>query len=468
MRARIPSVRGEFAESLADRRLNRRLGLLVDALRREPARSLPRALGTVAAAEAGYRFLRNRRVTPDALSAGHREQTWRRAADAELVLSVEDTTEVRFNGVATREGLGSLINDGQGFFLHAALLVGMGAHPVPLGVGAYETLVREHGRPSRKKGTHWKQRYRAPDNERLRWHRVSATVGEQARSHGLSVIHVADREADEYSLLSRWVTSSERFVARLRFDRKVLGTGEWATDVVERAEAVAQREVPISARTKSGKGRRKSQQPRRARQATLALRVAQVTFPRPSHAVGEPALCLNLVDVVELAPPDGEEPIRWLLLTTEPVTTVAEIERVVDIYRARWLIEEFWKALKTGCAYEDRQLESRTTLENALAIFLPMAWHMLLVRTTGRCNPEAPPTAVVTAAQLALLRRIARVPTNRWGLRLPTHPNARDIMLAIARMGGHLPQNGDPGWLILRRGLDDLYALEAAAELLGM
>ena len=33
-------------------------------------------------------------------------------------------------------------------------------------------------------------------------------------------------------------------------------------------------------------------------------------------------------------------------------------------------------------------------------------------------------------------------------------------MLAIAGLGGHLPRNGDPGWLVLGRGIHDLLLRE--------
>jgi hypothetical protein len=46
----------------------------------------------------------------------------------------------------------------------------------------------------------------------------------------------------------------------------------------------------------------------------------------------------------------------------------------VDCYRGRWTIEEYFKALKTGCQYERRQLETAHSLLNALAILAPVAW----------------------------------------------------------------------------------------------
>ena len=125
----------------------------------------------------------------------------------------------------------------------------------------------------------------------------------------------------------------------------------------------------------------------------------------------------------------------------------------MDCYRARWVIEEFFKALKTGCQYEKRQLESAESLLNALAIFAPVAWRLLLLRHLARSQAKASATAALTPKQLEVLRAVARRP-------LPTHPNAREAMLAVAALGGHLKSNGDPGWLVLGRGMHDLLLLE--------
>jgi hypothetical protein len=65
---------------------------------------------------------------------------------------------------------------------------------------------------------------------------------------------------------------------------------------------------------------------------------------------------VNVVQVYEVEPPEGEEPVEWRLVTNEPMTTVGQVAAVVDHYRGRWTVEEFFKALKTGCAIETRQL----------------------------------------------------------------------------------------------------------------
>ena len=162
---------------------------------------------------------------------------------------------------------------------------------------------------------------------------------------------------------------------------------------------------------------------------------------------------VNVVHVFEKRPPPGEPAVEWFLLTDLPVDTPAAIEFVVDCYRGRWIIEEFFKALKTGCQYERRQLESAHALLNALAIFAPVAWRLLLLRHLARSDTPATATSALTPTQLDVLRAVSKRP-------LPRNPTARDALLAVAKLGGHLKSNGDPGWLVLGRGLHDLLLLE--------
>lgn len=93
------------------------------------------------------------------------------------------------------------------------------------------------------------------------------------------------------------------------------------------------------------------------RPACLHFAAQEVTLRRSESASKESLkeLPANLVHVWEPEPPAGEVPVEWKLLTTEPVETIDQILAVVDAYRARWLIEELFKALKTGCSFEKRQ-----------------------------------------------------------------------------------------------------------------
>ena len=52
---------------------------------------------------------------------------------------------------------------------------------------------------------------------------------------------------------------------------------------------------------------------------------------------------LNVVHVREVDAHQECEPMDWKLITTEPIHTLEQVERVVDGYRGRWVIEEYFK-----------------------------------------------------------------------------------------------------------------------------
>jgi DDE family transposase len=226
--------------------------------------------------------------------------------------------------------------------------------------------------------------------------------------------------------------------------------------VLSRSPVLLTREVALSARKKTRVApvEARVHPPRNARTAKLAVAAERVTLQRPRYTTSKlPAtLVVNVIRVVEFDVPAGEAPVEWLLLTSLPIATPDEVAAVVDGYRRRWIIEEFFKALKTGCRYEERQLEDAHSLLNALATFAPIAWQLLRLRYVARQDPAPPATTVLTATQLKVLR--ARV-------NLSDQPSARDALLAVASLGGHLKSNGDPGWQVLARGYHDLLLLEA-------
>ena len=115
------------------------------------------------------------------------------------------------------------------------------------------------------------------------------------------------------------------------------------------------------------------------------------------------SLRLHAVRVREVETHGDHEPVERRLLTTEPIESPADVERILDVYRTRWLIEEYFKALETGCAIQQRQLESKHALLNALALFIPIAWRLLRLRTLARGDAEAPATEALTAVQVEVL-----------------------------------------------------------------
>lgn len=447
--------------NLGDERRTGRLLSMTEALARAPGLSFPEAMGSESMLEGAYRLLNNPAVEFDDIHDGYADRTAERAQAAGSALVIHDTTSCEFPGADPRQ-VGFLSTGKAGFFFHASLVLDANGLRRPLGVIAAEVIAREQrsGRGSRARGATTKEMSQWNDKESERWMRGvsrSAELLEECRD----VIHVMDREGDSYDLLSTMQRDNHRFVVRSCHPRtaKELDEQDWSTlhATLQQHQGEFEREVQLSRRTNTlSKGMKRSgNQPRAARLATLRFAATGVVIKRPRHASQDspPVLRLSLVRVWEPKPPSQEAAIEWWLLTTEPVDTPEQIARVVDIYRQRWVIEEFFKALKTGCLYEERQFETRHALLNLLASLLPIAVEMLWLRTHAHAEPDAPATDVVSETQLQVLRRVS-------ARRLSASPTAHEVLLAIAGLGGHWRSNGPPGWLILHRGMRKLLAFE--------
>ncbi len=447
----------EFKGSdFGDERLNRRLVKLSEQLAKAPDLSFPRAAGSDASLEATYRFLNNDKVTPEAILSSHVAATLERCAQSGPIFVVHDSTEFRFGG--PREDLGRLSTDEtHGFLGHFALAVS-GRGRAPLGVLGFQTLTRKRGE---RRGRH-SERRPTQERESARW---LALVDQVESAGSLDAVHVMDREADGYDILAGLVERGRRFVIRSQFDRVVVGEPEDVRlgEALEHAPVVLEREVHLSARVKR-KGdppSKAAKHPRRAaRTAHLLVSAAAIPLRRPDQTkTGLPdTLTIHVVRVRETGAPPGVEPVEWRLLTTEAIDSPEDVAAIVDAYRARWLIEEYFKALKTGCAYEQRQLESMRALLNALAVFAPIAWQLLALRQLSRTADRTPATDLLAPLKLKILR------AHKDTRHMPC-TTVREAMLAIARLGGHIKNNGDPGWIVLGRGFEDLLLLELGATI---
>jgi hypothetical protein len=274
------------------------------------------------------------------------------------------------------------------------------------------------------------------------------------------LIHVMDREGDQFRVMNEAMRGGSSFVIRAMQKDRVLAPNEDGfhniADAAVAAPIILERRVRLTPRDKKY-FRYWANQAREGRPAHLRVAATSVEIIRgawTSNPDGDlpRSLPLNVVRVFEADPPPEVEPVEWVLVTNLPIQTEEQVAEIVDCYRMHWQIEELFKAIKTGCKYEKLQLESRATLENALALILPVAWQMLLLRGLSR-SETATARDVLTSTQLDALRAASPI-------RLPPSPSARDVLLAIAGMGGHIKNNGDSGWLVLYRGFRDLVLIE--------
>jgi hypothetical protein len=466
------NVHDEFAGLiLPDKRLVDRVLKFVTAAAKGPAESLPDMLEDVAGLEGAYRMLSNERVSAQALCQPHKARTIERTREMSSVVVVHDTTDVQ-TPWADASKVGYLNTGKAGYRAHVSLALGIDSNrPVhPLGVLSLEPVFRPKLSKTKAKKRHsGRETARWKDKESARWERgIESTA--RALADCPSVIHVMDREADSYVLFSQIQRLEQGFVIRLRTDRSARrvddadgahtddtddGELDWSTlgKLATEMKGVCVRDVPLSRRgAKRAPASLAAHPPRESRNALLHFSAMNIELRKPKWVADAPAsLTLGFVRVWEPNPPEGEEPVEWLLITNEPCETPEEIVRVVDLYRCRWTIEEFFKALKTGCAIEKRQFESREALLNILAIFLPIAVHLLWMRSCARDTPDAPASDVFTPLQLTVLRHRSHRP-------LSENPTAKEALWVLAGIGGHIPNNGWPGWQVLGRAYVKLLA----------
>ena len=461
----IPRIEDELEGiSLGDERLNRRAISISQRAVEGPGKSFPKMVRDASELEAFYRFFQNEQVEPKAILEPHRQATVARCNELPLVRVAHDTTAFNFRG--ERNGL-CKVNRGRGFHWHASLAISGDELRAPLGVVAASAFTVKEVKREPVGLRKVKGRYemhpvvpptpKIPKEERQSKRWFGAVQEVEALHSSARTIHVMDREADDFTLMAQMHAAGIRFVIRVKTTRR-LGQ-DLSFDIGDRLQCARTslfRTVPLSLRRLPGIDPRMRKfrvyQPREERTATLHVRATRIILPRPPSAETEvSSLTLNVVQVFEPQPPLGEEPVEWTLLSNEPISTPEEIEAIVDHYRARWRIEEFFKALKSGCAIEQRQLTDLDALLRALSFFAMIAWRLLAMRVLARVDSTVSAAALFEAQDVAVIRLLA----HRRKHAISTEPTMRELMLALASIGGHLKRNGEPGWITIGRGYED-------------
>ena len=371
----------------------------------------------------------------------------------------QDTTELDFTHMTATTGLGPLNDKGRkGLYLHA--LYAVSGDGVPLGVLDAAMIIRDPATFGDAKIPHKKRP--ACGKESLRWvEGYEKTSAVAALLPDCEVISVGDREGDIFELYAAWHAAVERegpcagWIIRANQDRALTGTLHDDPARLFAALAAAPLPgthsfgVPAWTGTRKVKGNRVPSQ-RSARTVCQEVRAMEVT-PRPPYRKGAklPRVSFWAVLAEERDPPEGEDPVRWLLLTSKPVATLGEALEIIGIYRRRWDIEVFHRVLKTGCRVERIQLKSGQALCNALAIHLVVAWRILYLTHLGRVVPDLPCGSVFEEAEWRSACAVAKRD------KAAGEPSLAEFIRIVGKLGGHLGRKGDgpPGAQSLWQGL---------------
>lgn len=443
---------------LDDARRDRRVRSYAACRAARPMSSIPQACGTWAATKAAYRLMSNPDVTPTKILAPHVEQLLERARDLKMVLAIGDTTTLDFSTRHEMEGIGPLGGSnrgpgGLGMMLQATVV----ATPEGklLGVADLDAWARD----KEDFGNAAERCKRKPieSKESAKWLRSLAVAQDLATRLGpeVQVVSVFDREGDVYSVLHEAQSQGLDFVVRALHNRKISDDPDFS----RLWDLVATKPVGTM-RLKINRGKKRS-----ARIATLRICASEVTIKTPpKRPKGESRtgdLKLFAVMATEVPAEDGGRiqgtPVQWKILTSLPVHTKEDAERILELYAARWAIEELFRVLKSGCAVEDHQFSTVDRFLKCLAVDAVVAWSVLFLMMEGRESPEVPCTVLFATHQW----QAAWAYVNQDPEPPDKPPTLGEMVRLIGRLGGHLGRrhDGPPGQQTLWRGLQRLMDL---------
>jgi hypothetical protein len=401
-----------------------------------------------------YRFFDNDRVEHADVLSGHKAATLERMAEHQVILVAQDTTFLSLVKSHPKADFGTLtVTEREEHLLHVN--VAFTDERVNLGVLSAQFWQRTGVT------THHTQRA-TKDKESQRWLDGYQSACEvQAQYPDKWVISIADREGDirEWYEIAQETKESDAasFIVRAKQERRI------AIDDDEHGylwEWMAARpnlgSYDIAVAAKGGKPARSAQVTIRAGEVTLLGQTGRTLKPLTLHAVW----------ASEEAPPDGLSPIRWMLLTNIPITTLKEARAIIEWYRCRWEIEIYFRVIKNACHIEALRLQTANRLYNAVAVYLIIAWRLHMLTMLAREQPNVPCDKVLSDQewQTIYIMHKEKPPPKK-------PPKLREITRMLASQGGFLGRKGDgePGtktiWIGYTNLLGYIKAINLVAKL---
>jgi hypothetical protein len=405
-----------------------------------------RRLGGTRAGEVRFtRFLRNASVTAIEM-ASHAGQRTAACAVGRDVVVIQDTSELALGGRRAREnGYGPVGKGGnlRGLLLHAVLAVDAGSGAL-LGLLDADAWNRSTGKVAPRRGR------QTAEKESQRWldgTRTAADLLAGARS----ITGVSDRESDIYELFARR-PGNMHLIVRAGQDRRIEAEDQADLLFAHVDGLPEQGRLPTVIPAAPG---------RKARETELAVRFSRVVLRKPLHGAAADlpdTVALTMLDVRETSTPADSPAVHWRLLTTHEITELGEARRVIDLYRLRWTVEEYFRTLKTaGFDIEAADIaDPDVMIKLVVAAAIAAVTVMQLVRSRDGATDQTLADAFEPADQ-PILEAISAQLEGKTERQKNPHPKGSLAFAAwvMARLGGWTGYYGKPGPQVMRRGLDD-------------
>ncbi len=421
--------------NFGDKRLTQRAIFIGEALSLKYGQPLSQVFKNASDLKRTYEFLTNSKTTFEKVIQPNHVQTAQTGSELAVVLAVGDTTYLDYKKIlAKRDEYGPIGNGGNGLILHSTLAINPD-NGQPLGLLWEKLWHREHQKKKKKTRT-------IQEKESYRWVEALSEVQElfssdtEVQDSQPRIVHVFDREGDIAEVFEKVSqTTNTGIVVRAAHNRAISESENylWSEVISQPVQLFMEIELP--------KTKKRSQ-----RQALLAVRYTPLKLRSPQRLKNQEHFEVYAVSAIEIDPPKGEEPVEWMLLTTEEVLNPTQARVILRWYTYRWRIEEYHKILKSGCQAESYRLKGNS-MEVLLGFLTTIAAQLLKMTYLNRTQPETLATEVLSELQIQVLqakatKSIPSVLTVAWA------------MESVARLGGYLEhrKNSQMGITVLWRG----------------
>lgn len=428
--------------NLGDKRRRARLLRVAEDLGGQPEVPINQASKDWAATKAAYRLFDHSNVTDNKLFEVHRKRTQERLLGEKVVLAIQDTTYLNYDGHDCCEGLGYIGTENlKGIMAHYTLMVTPSG--LPLGLLTQELTTRTDIRRLSDK-----QRSKLPieEKESFRWISALRKTEAFARAKDRTVVTVCDRECDIYEFLHGADLLDAYYVVRSCNDRNVADEDVGKLRALLKSQpAVGMCEVKIPSR-----------EGHKGRTVELEIRFVQAAIEVSQNLRNDSYRTLTVWAVMtsEMNPTAPNDALEWVLLTNLKVASFDDAIERIGWYQMRWQIEIFHKILKSGCNVEDCRLETIKRLKAYLSLFSIIAWRIFYCTHICRTDPKAPAATMLSAIKIEALSMLAG---KKEKTRVPII-TVKPAVIEIAKLGGFMARryDGFPGPTPLWKGFRKL------------
>lgn len=424
--------------NLGDKRLNRRVQLIAVNMVRKPEASINMQSENWSESKGAYRFFDSKKVNFQKLIRPHTESVKEKVNSLELVLAIQDTCYISYGHHPSVTDLGHIgAENTSGVILHNNLAVDPSGK-VPAVIGVIDQWI--HNRKD-SKDDNWK--------ETMLWQESSSRLDLDVKR--TKVVEVMDREGCVFDIMKHCLSLRHEFLIRAKSNKFV--RNPFRHQIIKACS-----KVPIAGYKEIEVQKTKGQIKRKAK---LEVKYLLIEIPGPPGRKDESIEC-NLIQVVEVNPPENQDPLNWYLLTSVEVNSFEDALKIIDWYKYRWIIEEYHKSIKTGCKVQSKQLKTSFRIENYLAIAGIIAVKLLQIRDLVRVMPDEIASKVIDPLSLKVIQGYHKTKKDL---------TVKEYYILVAKMGGFLDRksDGEPGWQTLWKGQMQLFwMIEGARAVLGV